>query len=410
MLHLRKPGRISVLLSVMIGLVMISSVSAGWDRIGFGGKEIRALATGLDIMRDRQVVYVPVDDSGVFMVSGQDDSMYLFPYDNFPNDRPAGKVRSLLVTENGATVMAGSDSGFYSATIYSAALPIWRKTMFSSTEPVIGIAKSDSAFCAITASGVYRSKGVFGTWQPCSLSGNPLRPASGSVFTAVTSWPTGKAFVVGSATVASDPAGGHVIFGSISAQSWTDAACIPGCTCVDAVYSLVADSQVTLYAGTSKGVFHSVDFDTGCWHSRPPQLEIPIRDMCLARMNATGMPPDVYVATDSGVYLKSIQTTASGAWNRLLSLKTFAVEVLDVSGDMVIYAGTGDGLWRYSPSTTIAARRNKTLQQSPAGQAARYSLDGRVVPQNDRKVYRGVYIVKGGTQKRGESRLRCVVR
>jgi ligand-binding sensor domain-containing protein len=175
------------------------------------------------------------------------------------------------------------------------------------------------------------------------------------------------------------------------------------------VYSFAADSQMTIYAGTSKGVFYGVDFDTGCWHSRSPQLEMPIRDICLARMNSSGMPPDVYAATDSGVYHKSIQTTASGVWNRLFTLKTFAVEVIDVSDDHVIYAGTVDGLWKYERSTPVTGRRIRLLPQPAAGRGVMYSLDGRVVPQNNGNEYRGVYITVEKNCKRGVSRVHSVV-
>ncbi len=403
--------RIPALLSVMVCTVWVASVSAGWKRIGFAGKEIRALAVGRDVLRNRQVVYTPVDDSGVYMVSGPDDSMYQFPFHDAPDDRPAGRVQSLLVTENGATVLASSDSGLYGASMYFSSLPIWRKTPLNLTEPVIGIANSDSAFCAVTASGVYRSKIAFGTWWPCSLSRALVRPVSGSVFTAVTSWPVGSGFVVGSAAAGSGTAGGgHVIFGSYDARSWTDGTCITECTCIDgAVHSLATDSLITIYAGTSEGVFRGVDFDTGCWHSRIPQLEMPIRDITLARINSTGMPPDVYAATDSGVYLQSLQTTASGAWNRLFTMKTFAVEVIDLSGNYVIYAGTVDGLWKYDRSTVVAGRRNRVLEQPAAGQPVLYSLDGRVVPRNNRNEYHGVYIMTDGSRMRGVSGVQCVL-
>ncbi len=407
MQNLKRSKRLSAFFSVILCAAGISSVSAGWKKIGFAGKEIRALTVGHDVMRDRQSVFVPVDDSGVFMVSGPDDSMYQFPFHGSTEERPSGRIRSLLVAENGATVLAGSDSGLYGTSMYLSSLPMWRKMLLDSTKIVVDMAESDSAFCAVTASGVYHAEGIFATWLPCSLSGEPVRPASGSVFTSITSWPVGKGFVVGSAAAESGAAAGRVIFGSYDARSWTDGSCIEECTCIDAdVYSLAADNQITVYAGTSGGVFHAIDFDTGCWHSRSPQLEMPIRDMCLARMNSSGMPPDIYAATDSGVYLKSIQTTASGAWNRLLDMKTFAVEVMEVSGEYIIYAGTIDGLWKYSKSTPVTGMRNRKLPQ-PAAAAAKfmYSIDGRVVPQGSRRGIRGVYLIK-----REGCRLQCNVR
>jgi hypothetical protein len=157
---------------------------------------------------------------------------------------------------------------------------------------------------------------------------------------------------------------------------------------------------MTIYAGTSKGVFHGVDFDTGCWHSRNPQLEMPIQDMCLERMNTSGMPPDIYTATDSGVYLKSLQTSASGAWNRLFNMKTFAVEVMNVSGEYIIYTATVDGVWKYDKSTPVVRMRNMVIPQPAAGHIVMYSLDGRVLSQNVRKRYRGVYITISGNRIR----------
>ncbi|NLV68201.1 MAG: hypothetical protein GXY14_11085 [Spirochaetes bacterium] len=399
MQNLRYSERLPAIVSLIVCAIGLSSVSAGWKKIGFSGKEIRALAVGNDVLRDRQVVFIPVDDSGVFTVSGPDDSMYQFLYQNSPQDRPTGRIHSLLVAENGATVLVGSDSGLYGGSIYFSSLPIWRKTSFASTETVTDLAESDSVFCAVTASGVYRAKNAFGTWWPCSLSGAPVRPASGSVFTSITSWPVGYGFVVGSAAAGSGAATGKVIFGSRDARSWTDGVCIQECTCINGdVYSLAADTHMTIYAGTSKGVFSAVDFDTGCWHSHPPQLEMPIRDMCLARMNSSGMPPDIYVATDSGVYLKSIQTTASAAWNRLFDMKTFAVEVMEVSGEYIIYAGTIDGLWKYDKSTSVIGIRSGKLPHPAAERpAVMYSIDGRMVSRKNRERYRGVYITTQGT-------------
>ncbi|MBN1577241.1 MAG: hypothetical protein JW913_11850 [Chitinispirillaceae bacterium] len=385
----------------MIITVCATSVSGGWKRVGFVGKEIRALAVGRDVMRDRQAVYVPVDDSGVFMISGPDDSMYQFPFHDSPDDRPVGNIHSLLVSEDGATVLAGSDSGLYGASMYFSSLPIWRKTPLNSTETVIGIAESDSALCAVTASGVYRSKVAYGTWWPCSSGSGPVRPASGSVFTSITSWPAGEGFAAGAAATAGNGSGGNVIFGSKNGRVWPDNQCIQGCTCSEGdVYSLAADTFITIYAGTSKGVFHGVDFDTGCWHSRTPQLEMPIRDMCLERMNTSGMPPDIYAATDSGVYLKSLQTSASGAWNRRFNMKTFAVEVMNVSGEYIIYAATVDGVWKYDKSTPVVRLRNMVKPQPAAGRTVMYSLDGRVLSQNVRKRYRGVYITISGNRIR----------
>ncbi|MCW8965672.1 MAG: hypothetical protein OQK82_03160, partial [Candidatus Pacearchaeota archaeon] len=383
----------------IITAVCATSVCGGWKRIGFAGKEIRALAVGRDVMRDRQVVYTPVDDSGVFMISGPDDSMYQFPFHDSPEDRPVGKIHSLFVTENGATVLAGSDSGLYGATMYFSSLPMWRKTPLNSTETVIDIAESDSVLCAVTTSGVYFEKLAFGTWWACSTGSEPVRPVSGSVFTSVVSWPVGGIFAVGSASTVGDGSGGTVIFGSQDGHEWVDNQCIQGCTCSDGdVYSLAADSLITIFAGTSKGVFHGVDFDTGCWHSRTPQLEMPIRDMCLARMNTTGMPPDIYAATDSGVYLKSLQTSATGAWGRLFDLKTFAVEVMEVAGEHIVYAATVDGLWKYDKSTPVLRMRNRDIPQSAAEKSVMYSIDGRVLTQNTRKRYRGVFIIVSGNR------------
>ncbi|NLW32073.1 MAG: hypothetical protein GXY77_11530 [Fibrobacter sp.] len=389
---LRQPP---VYLFVMIGIVLISSASAGWEKIGFAGKEIRALAVGRDVLQERQAVYVPVDDSGVFVAYVSTDSISRSLFGHSPNDRPAGKIHSLLLAENSATMLAGSDSGLYGASLYFASLPTWRKLSLNCTETVTGIAKSDSAFCAVTASGVYRTKSAYGTWLACSLSGAPVRPVSGSVFTAVASWPRGKGFVVGSAAAGAGVQGGPVIFGSVDAGSWTGSTCRAECTCINgSVYSFVADTQITIYAGTSKGVVHGVEFETSCWGVYPPQLEMPIRDMCLARMNSSGMPPDVYAATDSGVYLKSIQTTASGAWNRLFSMKTFAVEVIEENGDPVIYAGTADGLWKYTRSTSVAGRHGVGPNKYAAERTIRYSLDGRVIPPKSAGRYRGVYIAQ----------------
>jgi hypothetical protein len=403
MLHLKMSKRLPVFLFVMIGTVFITSVSADWHRVGFAGKEIRALAAGRDAS-NRQVVFIPVDDSGVFMMYTSADSIYQSPFRCTPNDRPTGKIHSLLLAQNGVTMLVGTDSGLYGASLLMSSVPTWRKISLANTETVTGIAKSDSAFCAITASGVYRSKNTFDTWLPCSLSGVPVRPASGSVFTAVASWPRGRGFAVGSAASGGGALGGSVIFGTYDARTWTNSTCVTECTCIDsAVYSLVADSQITIYAGTSKGFVFGVDFDTGCWHSRPPQLVLPVRDMCLTRMTSTWMPPDVYVANDSGVYLQSMQTTASGMWNRLFTRKTFAVEVMEVNGEPVIYAGTADGLWKYDRSTTAGARRSMVPLQPAAEQAALYSLDGRLLRQSGGKTRRGVAIVVEHTGRCGVS-------
>lgn len=377
----------------MILAVCANSVYSAWKRVGFAGREIRALAVGRDVMQNRQVVYIPVDDSGVFTMYGPDDSTYQFPFHNSPDDRPAGKIYSLLVAEEGATVVAGSDSGLYSASIYFSSLPMWRRTTLNSAETVIDIAESDSAFCAVTSAGVYRSKLAYGTWWPCSTGSGPVRPVSGSVFTSITSWPAGEGFAAGSASTAGNGSGGTVVFGSKNGRVWTDNQCIEGCSCSEGdVYSLTADTLMTIYAGTSKGVFHGVDFDTGCWHSHPPQLEMPIHDMCLQRANTSGMPPDIYVATDSGVYLKSLQTTASGAWNRLFTMKTFAVEVLNVADEYIIYAATADGVWKYDKSTPVVKMRNVVIPPAVAASTVMYSLDGRVLLQNAAKGYRGVCI------------------
>ncbi|MBN1757733.1 MAG: hypothetical protein JW863_05420 [Chitinispirillaceae bacterium] len=393
--------KIPVWLPVAIVAVYGTAVSGGWERVGFAGKEIRALAVGRDILRDRQVVYVPVDDSGVFMISGPDDSMYQFSFQDSPEDRPAGNIHSLLVVEDGATVLAGSDSGLYGASIYFSSIPLWKKTPLNCTETVIGIAENDSAVCAVTGSGVYRSKSAFGTWWPCSTGSGPVRPAFGSVFTSITSWPAGVGFAAGAAATVGDGSGGNVIFGSKNGREWKGNNCIPGCTCSEGdVYSLAADTFITIYAGTSKGVFHGVDFDTGCWHERTPQLEMPIRDMCLARMNTSGMPPDIYAATDSGVYLKSVQTTASGAWNRLFTMKTFAVEIMNVSDEYIIYAATADGVWKYDKSTPVVRMKNMGIPQPAAERIVMYSLDGRVLQQNVRRRYRGVYFTQSGKRIR----------
>jgi len=392
----------------LIGIVMIvvfgSGIEAqgGWVQTGFVGREVSTLAEGtpIDIMTGNgsHVVFAGVVDSGVFTITLVGDTVRRYPTET-PSisdvaDRPAGRVRSIEVLDNGTAVFAGTDSGLYAVNMISAALPAWRPVSTIPDEAVFDIAYSDSAYCILTKSILYKAERVFSGWGPCSLSGEILIPGDGQEFSSIVSWPIGNGFAAGLKGSA-----GAVYLAARKAESWNNISCIAGCTCIDAIVnSLAADSLGKLYAGTSEGVFYAEDLDTGCWHDFVPQLGLSINEIKASGGKTPFPSTDLYAATDSGLYKWSQRTSSFSLWEKILDKKTSSVVVTGDIATPVIYAATDDGVWKFD-NTTAIARDAHSAGAMPRAASVKtistlYTIDGKRVSGHGpyRRKPMGVYI------------------
>ncbi len=387
-------------ISIIMFIALSSSLADNaWNQLAFAKKEVSTLTLGPNMMAisDSPSVFVAVVDSGVFTITLVGDTVRSFPNKTHSgsddSDRPAGKVHSIGVVMGGAVVFAGTDSGLYTVSMFSATVPAWRPTLMLPDEPVYDIAYNDSACCITMKSRIYKSKYIFSSWSPCSLSGAPLLPGNAKEFSSITSWPLGKGFSAG----LNGPDGATVYFADQKAVSWSNMPCIEECTCIkNKIRSLVADSVGTLYAGTSEGIFYRSDFDTGCWHSIYPQLPLSVNEMKTYGKIIPGSPVDLYAATDSGLYKRSLRTTSSGMWQKIFDKKTSSVLITGDFEQPVIYAATNDGVWKYGITTGIASDQKRATTRTPAAYVrttALYTINGKLISNRVAgKKNMGVYI------------------
>jgi hypothetical protein len=394
---------------VSLGAGTFTDAVAGWKRIGFPGLEITAATTGVDLLKNKQpVALIAVKDSGVFCVSGSLDSIERYPgIGASAADRPAGTVRSLFTTSDGASAFAGTDSGLYGESLMFSSLPAWRKIPGFSA-PVVGIAHQDSFYCASTSSELYIAKYPFGSWTPCTLSNRLPLPLVPSRLSSLVSWGPCGGFMAGAVAGIGTGGSGGILTGGNDGRRWQNMTCVYG-RCVDStVFSLTAcDGKV--FAGTSRGIFWAAEFDTGTWYPMTPQLVAPpVRHICVT-YDSISDARKVFASTDSGVYVSS----NSNQWSLSLKVKTSGVVWPQKNYSTVIYAATADGLWKYEPATGVGEKTVRRMPFSGTRETGSYTIDGRRIPPIARgNRLPGVYLQvrRDANSPRGALSVHCTMR
>jgi hypothetical protein len=255
---------------------------------------------------------------------------------------------------------------------------------------VVAVAFKDTSLCIATDAELYRSRSPFNSWTPCSVSKylpSPTRPAH------FTSLALGAGvFAAGSCGPAGSSAFNGVITAGRDRMQWSNTTCIYG-ACLDSnVYSLATGDNGKLFAGTARGIFWAVEFDTGTWYPMSPQLSAPpLRHIAVAGNSASNNRV-LFASTDSGVYLSS-QRISVGQWSLSLKIKTNAVAPLPPDSSGAVFAATADGLWKFEPTTPVRGRAAALAACAMPTITGVYSLDGRLLASSSRsKRPTGVYI------------------
>jgi hypothetical protein len=377
---------------------------AGWKRIGFEGHEITAITTGVDIWNNGQaIVIVGTKDSGVFSVSVPRDSVGRYPVFAYTaSDKPAGVIRTLLISNDGIMAFAGTDSGLYGESMYFSSLPAWKKIRTFPSEPVVGIAYKDSTYCVATAKELYRSKSPWAytnAWMPCSVSKRLPSPARSPNFTSLTSWGL-NGFVAGSNAAAGSNTLGGVITGGGDANQWFSITCVNN-RCVDSnVYSLTFSDFGLLFAGTSRGVYrYSTNVEMGVWYEMSPQLASPPVHHVLETYDSVSHAQEMYASTDSGVYILSPRINPN-QWTLSLKVKAFGVVSPSPKKSNAVYAATADGVWKYEPTTGVGVVKVEKIPLSRNSVMGVYSLNGRKIASKVQlRRMTGIFITQQQNQK-----------
>ncbi len=301
------------------------------------------------------------------------------------------------MSKGGETTLAGTDSGLYGESLIFSSLPAWRRATIAITEPVRAITFTDSFWCVATAKELYRAKMPFSTWTPCSVSKWLPSPSSAPNFTTLTTWRYGEVYA-GSVAQGANGFGG-ALCGGDKALQWENRTCMYG-PCVDSnIYSLTSGDFGLLFAGTSRGIFWSVEFDTGTWHPLSPQVPVtPVYNVCVTRDSSIN-GREIYAATDSGIYILSPRVNAS-QWFLSTRLKSSGIVTLNPSNSNTVYAATETGLWKYVSNGSVPVKKVSSVPFALRKDVTEmYSIDGRRISLNNKsRQYSGVYIVvKSGT-------------
>ncbi len=375
---------------------IVGNAFSGWKRIGFAGTEVTAITAGIDkLAHDSLVILVAAGDSGIYSISGLNDSIRRFPrFALNASDKPAGIVRSLYVDDDGVAAFAGTDSGLYGESMNFSSLPAWKKISAFHGEPVVGITRKDTAYCAATIKELYTSKSPFGTWKPCSVSKYLPPTANGAHFTSLTWWRYGG-FAAGSALSGESNDFGGVMLSGDKGSTWNNVTCVVNQCVHNDVYSLSGDYNGRLYAGTSRGIFWAIEFDTGQWYEVSPQLTtVAIRHQWIT-YDSVSRQREIFASTDSGVYLLSSRSNPQ-AWTLSLKIKAFGVWSSTTNTPQAWFAATSDGVWKYEQQTTALRSSNVHSELSfHCGMSEAYSIDGRLLPSQTRlNRISGVYILR----------------
>jgi hypothetical protein len=389
---------------MVCGAGIVGNVFSGWKRIGFAGLDIPAITTGIGLlMHDQPIVLVATKDSGVYSISGPQDSIKRFPiYSLNASDKPAGAVRTLYVDKDGLSVFAGTDSGLYGESLNSSSVPAWKKINGIHGMPVVAITKKDSIYCVATIKELFTAKSPFAAWQPCSVSKYLPSPTNAPQFSSLAWWGYGG-FAAGSRLITGSNAFGGVIKGGNDGRAWENITCMYGQCVNNDVYALTGGNtsgyEGKLFAGTSRGIFWAQEFDTGQWYEMSPQLKTwPARHLYIT-FDSMNYKRDIFASTDSGVYVLSPKFNP-GQWTLSLNVKAFGVTSLPTTSQDVWFAATSDGVWKYEPTTMIRNRNENGVSSSRHASIAAYSIDGRRIASSTQlKRVTGVYITLQQTGK-----------
>jgi hypothetical protein len=392
------PKKIITVFTIIIITGAIIEPYSDWNQIGLAGVDITAITTTIDPFHNQQsIIIIGTKNGDVLSVSGPNDSIARYPFlSSIFSDKPTGAIRSLSISKGGETALAGTDSGLYGESLMFSSLPAWRRIPSIPAEPVNAITFTDSIWCIATAKELYRAKYPFSAWAPCSISKWLPSPDSTPNFTSLITWWSGGIYA-GSAVHGVNGFGGALCGGEKGLQ-WENRTCIYG-PCVDSnIYSLTTGDLRTLFAGTSRGIFWSVEFDTGTWHPLSPQVPVtPVRHVCVTR-DSSIKAREIYASTDSGIYILSPRLNA-GKWQLSPRLKSYGIVSLNPSNSNTVYAATENGLWKYVSNASVPIRKVLPVPVFRRETTEMYTINGKRISSNSKtRQLNGVYVmVQGGT-------------
>jgi hypothetical protein len=390
------PKKLITVFTTIIITGVVVELYSDWNRIALAEVDITAITTTIDPFHNQQpIVIIGTKNGDVLSISGPNDSIARYPFlSSIFSDKPSGAIRSLSISKGGETALACTDSGLYGGSLMFSSLPAWRRIPSIPVEPVNAVTLTDSIWCVATAKELYRTKFPFSAWTPCSISKWLPYPGSTPNFTSLTTWWSGGIYA-GSAAQGVNGFSG-VLCGGEKGLQWENRTCIYG-PCVDSnVYSLTTGDFETIFAGTSRGIFWSVEFDTGTWHPLSPQVPVtPVRYVCVTRDSSINVR-EIYASTDSGIYILSPRLNA-GKWQLSTRLKSCGIVSLNPSNSNTVYAATENGLWKYVSNASVPTRRISPVPVFREESTEMFTIDGkRILIPSKTKQLKGVYVITQG--------------
>jgi hypothetical protein len=186
-------------------------------------------------------------------------------------------------------------------------------------------------------------------------------------------------------------------------RTWRDISLLPPQTqTVGIVYDLAFYTDPSgggrLLAATGTGLQFLHDIDTGYWHPLDPQLKGVTPKSLDVTYYSKSKLAEIFVSSDSGVHVLSGRFGSSD-WVRLFDRKTDCITSVALLDPGEWFAGTADGIWRYTPTSGVISGRLKSVSCSSL-RLSSYSitLDGKKTSDVPSHSPSGI-IIKGSGDK-----------